>query len=126
MESGTMIKEMFINASPRAVFKMVTRPVQIVRWMAPQSKRSRLAFGAWKIDFNGRVIVRSRALKLKPDRKVMFAWGWVAPRQRFAVIDSVVVISLVSQGDGTRVHLIHRKLPRALAVQIGSRQERSR
>ena len=119
MEGGTMIKEIYIKAPPKAVFKMLASPVQIVRWMAPQSRSGRHAHGAWRIDFNGRVMVRSRALKLKTDRKVMFAWGWAAVRRCLAIIDSVVVISLIPQGDGTRVHLIHRKLSRSLITYIG-------
>ena len=126
MEGGTMIKEIYIKAPPKAVFKMLTSPGQIVRWMAPQSRLGRHAYGAWRIDFNGRVMVRSRALQLKPDRKVMFAWGWAAVGRRVAIIDSVVVISLIPQGDGTRLHLMQRKLSRSLLTYIGWGYKRPR
>lgn len=117
-----MSKEIYIDAPPKAVYRTLTSPVNIVRWMPPHIRLGRHAYRAWRIDVNGRPMVRSRPLKLIPDRKVMFAWG-CAVRRRFAIIDSLVVISLTPQGDGTRVHLIHRKLPRALIRYIRWRRK---
>ena len=108
----TIIKEIFIKAPPKAVFEMLTNPVKIVRWMGSQAKLGPGAGGMWRVDLEGRAMVRGRCLKVRQDRKLTFVWGCAKIRQRIAVIDSVVVISLKSRGGGTWVQLIHRKLPR--------------
>ena len=113
MDGGTaIIKEIFIKAPPRVVFDILTNPVKIVRWMGSQTRLGPRRDGMWRLDLNGRKMVRGRCLKVRQDRILMFTWGYLKTRQRIAVIDSVVVISLRHRGNGTWVQLIHRNLPR--------------
>jgi len=110
-DCATIIKEIFIKAPPKAVFELLTNPLKIIRWMGPQIKLGVIGGGIWWLGLNGRVMLLGKCLKLRRNRKLMFAWGWTRIRQGVAVIDSVVVISLKSQGGGTWVQLIHRALP---------------
>ena len=112
-DRATIIKNIFIKAPPKAVFELLTNPVKIIRWMGPQTKLGVRGGSMWRLGCDGRATVRGKCLKLQRYRKVMFTWGWTRIGQRIAVIDSVVVISLRSRGEGTWVQLIHRKLPRA-------------
>jgi len=117
---AAIIKEIFIKAPPKAVFEILTNPLKIVRWMGPQAKLGDRSHRLWRLNLNGRATVRGRCLKLRRDRKVMFTWGCAKIGHGIAVIDSVVVIILKSQGEGTWVQLIHHKLHRTL-VKYGSR-----
>jgi uncharacterized protein YndB with AHSA1/START domain len=110
MDDGTIVKEIYIHVPPNAVFEFLTNPIKFARWMGPQTK---LGTGGsiWHLDVNGHAMVRSKSLKLRRDRKIIFTWGCAKIRQRIAVIDSVVVISLKPQREGTWVQLIQCQLP---------------
>jgi len=113
MDGGTtIIQEILIKAPPSVVFEILTNPLKIVRWMGSQTKLGPRGEGMWRINVEGRAMVRGKCLRLRRNRKLMFTWGCARTRQRIAVIDSVVVISLKPRGEGTWVRLIHHKLPR--------------
>jgi uncharacterized protein YndB with AHSA1/START domain len=46
-----------------------------------------------------------------PDRKVVFTFGWDEPDHPIPARSTEVEITLIPDGDKTRVRLVHRSLP---------------
>lgn len=127
MIGSTVIKGIYIKASPSAVFRILTNPLKIVRWMGPQKELGvRAGGGLCRLDLNGRAMIRGRCLQAKRNRKVVFAWGCMEIRRRIAVIDSMVEINLEPRGHGTWVQLIHRKLPLTLVKYMNPHSKNDR
>ncbi len=88
MHSGAIIiTGIYIKAPPKRVFEILTNPRKIVRWMGSQTKLGTRVDGTWRLELNGRTMVRGGCLKLRPDRKLMFMWGSARIRERLIVID---------------------------------------
>jgi uncharacterized protein YndB with AHSA1/START domain len=91
------------------VFRHLTDPAAMVRWMGQHATLDPTAGGAFEIDING-VPVRGRYLEIDPPRRVVVSWG-VAGSADMPPGATRVEFTLTPTSSGTHLHLVHRNLP---------------
>jgi uncharacterized protein YndB with AHSA1/START domain len=100
-----------IEASPETVFRLLTDPVQYVRWKGKNAELDAKPEGVFRVEFaNTKDIAAGRYVEVVPHRRVVFTWGWEG-NEMVPPGSSTVEIDLTPVGTGTRLRLVHRGLP---------------
>ena len=100
-----------IQAPPETVFRLLTDPVEYVRWKGRLAELEPRPGGKFRVEFaSTKDIAAGKFVEVIPGRRVVFTWGWegsdlVPPGA------STVEIDLEREGTGTRLRLVHRGLP---------------
>lgn len=110
-EANIIKREIRIAARPETVFAFFTDPAKMVRWKGKQAVLDPRAGGIYRVDINGRDIARGEFVEIVPYRRVVFTWGWERDGHPIPPGSSTVEVTLVPDGDGTILTLIHRDLP---------------
>ena len=101
--------EVDLPAPAEEVFRHLTDPAAMIRWMGQHATLRPVPGGAFEIDING-VPVRGRYLELDPPRRVLVSWG-VAGNPALPPGTTQVEFTLTPIPAGTRLRLVHRGLP---------------
>lgn len=106
-----LIKEIYIDAPPQVVFTFLTDPVKMIRWMGIRSELDPKPGGIYRLDPNGRDVIRGTYLEVVPNSRLVFTWGWEETGHDVPAGSTVVEIVLEPRDTGTWVRLTHRELP---------------
>jgi len=109
-----IIKEIFIDAPPSVVFPFLTDRAKMIRWMGISAEIDAKPGGIYRLDPNGREVIRGEYLEVIPDSRVVFTWGWEKPSPGMPAVPAgttQVEIDLLPENGGTRLRLTHRHLP---------------
>jgi len=98
-----------LNAPVQEVFRHLTEPAAMIRWMGQHATLEPAPGGAFEVDING-VPVRGRYLEVDPPRRVVVSWG-VAGSTGMPPGATQVEFTLSPTEGGTRLRLVHRNLP---------------
>src|SRR5215472_2209372 len=101
--------EVDLPAPPEEVFRHLTDPAAMIRWMGQHAVLKPVPGGAFEIDING-VPVRGQYLEVDPPRRVLVSWG-VAGNDGMPPGATEVEFTLTPIPAGTRLRLVHRRLP---------------
>ena len=101
--------EVDLPAPPEEVFRHLTDPAAMIRWMGQHATLKPVPGGAFEIDING-VPVRGQYLEIDPPHRVLVSWG-VAGNPSMPPGATEVEFTLTPTPAGTRLRLIHRGLP---------------
>lgn len=110
MAGEPIIKEVYIEASPEIVFEFLTDQEKFLKWMGIAAELDPKPGGIFRIDPNGRDVIRGMYLEVVPFSRVVFTWGWEEKGHRVPAGSTVVEIELKPEGNGTRLRLTHRSL----------------
>jgi uncharacterized protein YndB with AHSA1/START domain len=100
-----------IDAPPETVFRLLTDPVQYVRWKGKLAELEPRAGGKFRVEFpSTKDIAAGKYVEVVRDRRVVFTWGWEG-NEMVPPGSSTVEIDLTPMGSGTRLRLVHRGLP---------------
>jgi len=103
------ITEVDLPAPVEEVFRHLTDPAAMVRWMGQYANLQPVPGGAFEIDING-VPVRGHYLEVDPPRRVLVSWG-VTGNPDLPPGATQVEFTLTPTAAGTRLRLVHRDLP---------------
>jgi len=103
--------EVVVDASPSTIFPFLTDPAEQVRWMGTDAVLDPRPGGAYRVLVQGRHPGVGEFVEVVPDRKVVFTFGWDQPDHPIPARSTEVEITLIPDGDKTRVRLVHRGLP---------------
>ena len=103
--------EIDIAAPVEAVFRHLTDPAAMVRWMGQYAVLEPAPGGTFSVDING-VPVRGRYLAVEPPGRVVVSWG-VAGSDDLPPGATEVEFTLDATPTGTRLRVEHRTLPEA-------------
>jgi uncharacterized protein YndB with AHSA1/START domain len=106
-----LVKEIYIEARRELVFEHLTEPARLLRWMGLAADLDAQPGGIFRIDPNGRDVIRGTFLEVIPHRRIVFTWGWEEDGARVPAGSTTVEIDLEEKGSGTLVRLTHRGLP---------------
>ncbi len=101
-----------ISAPVEDVFRHLTDPAAIVRWIGQHAVLEAHAGGRFELDING-VPVRGRYVEVDAPRRVVVTWG-MAGSDVLPPGSTEVEFTLAAGGEhglGTRLTLVHRNLP---------------
>lgn len=100
-----------IQAPPETVFRLLTDPLEYVRWKGRIAELEPRKGGTFRVQFaDAKQVASGRYVEVVPNRRVVFTWGWEGD----AMVppgSSTVEIDLEPAGRGTRLRLVHRGLP---------------
>ena len=106
-----LTREVLVDASPTTIFPFITDPAQQVRWMGTQAELDPRVGGTYNVLVWGKPPGVGKFLEVVPDSKVVFTFGWDEPDHPIPAGSTEVEITLIPDGDKTRVRLVHRGLP---------------
>ncbi|MFN2521383.1 MAG: SRPBCC domain-containing protein [Candidatus Limnocylindria bacterium] len=106
---GVIERVIDIAASPETVYRLLTDPVEYIRWKGRAAELDPRVGGVFRVAFKESA-VSGRYVEVIPNRRVVFTWGWEAPDALVRPGGSTVEIDLERQGSGTRLRLVHRGL----------------
>jgi uncharacterized protein YndB with AHSA1/START domain len=110
----TVEHEIRIEARPETVFAFFTDPARIVGWLGTEATLDPRPGGIFHVRFVrdlGEVAARGVFAEVVPHSRIVFTWGW--ERDAFGVppASTRVEVTLVPEGGGTVVRLVHSRLP---------------
>jgi uncharacterized protein YndB with AHSA1/START domain len=114
-QTGALVVEGVLQASPDEVFSAWTTPSRMAAWMSPvgaaEAEVDLRVGGSFRVVMvEARLEHRGEYLEIDPPRRLVFTW--VSP---FTGSEpSVVTVELHPHDDGTRVVLTHERLPEAV------------
>ena len=116
VDTNVIERVITIDAPPETVFRLLTDPVQYVRWKGRLAELEPRPGGKFRVEFpSTKDTVEGKYVEVIPDRRVVFTWGWEGS-EMVPSGSSTVEIDLQPMGSGTRLRLVHRGLPqRAVA-----------
>jgi uncharacterized protein YndB with AHSA1/START domain len=109
--SDPIVKEIYINAPPSLVFEFLTDTAKMLRWMGVSAEIDPRPGGLYRLDPNGRDIIRGEYVEVVPNSRIVFTWGWEEAGHSVPPGSTRVEIDLIPEGKGTRLRLTHRELP---------------
>ena len=109
MTEGAFETTLDLNAPVQEVFRHLTDPAAMIRWMGQHAALQPVPGGAFEVDING-VPVRGQYLEIDPPRRVLVSWG-VAGNASMPPGSTEVEFTLTPIQEGTRLRLVHRSLP---------------
>ena len=74
LEGGAFETTVDVNAPVQEVFRHLTDPVAMIRWMGQHATLEPAPGGAFEVDING-VPGRGRYLEIDPPRRLLISWG---------------------------------------------------
>jgi uncharacterized protein YndB with AHSA1/START domain len=106
-----LIREIVIDASPSTIFEFLTRPERLVEWHGTEAELDPRPGGTYRVLVAGSYQSAGEFIEVVPDQKVVFTFGWDQPGHPIPPGSTQVEISLLPEGDKTRVRLVHSGLP---------------
>jgi uncharacterized protein YndB with AHSA1/START domain len=110
-DNNPLFKEIYIDANPDLVFSFLTERDKFPRWMGRTLEMEPRRGGLFRLDPNGKDLIRGEFLEVIRPRRVVFTWGFESGGLDVPPGSTVVEIDLVPQGEGTLLRLTHRALP---------------
>ena len=105
-------REVSIDAPPDVVFAFFTDPAKFILWLGRVAELDARPGGVFRVNVNGRDIVRGTFLEVVFPRRVVFTWGWEGKESIVPPGSTRVEIALEPEGVGrTRLRLTHSGLP---------------
>lgn len=114
-EGLTVVREVTIAAPPEQVFEYFIDPDKMVRWKGISAELEPKSGGTYRVDMNGRDVIRGEYLEIVRPSRVVFSFGWEGEGNPLPPGSSQVEIDLIAKGAGTLVRLTHRDLPSEMA-----------
>jgi uncharacterized protein YndB with AHSA1/START domain len=106
-----LTREVVIVASPATIFPFLVDPEQHLRWMGTEAELDPRVGGVHRVLVGGRHPSVGEFLEVVPDERVVFTFGWDEPDHPIPARSTQIEISLIPDGDKTRVRLVHSGLP---------------
>ena len=105
-------RELQIAARPEIVFRLLTDPVEVLRWQGITAELDARPGGVYRMVLNelGHT-AEGRFVEVAPFTRVVFTWGWAVGPFDVPAGSSTVEFTLTPEGQGTRLHFRHHGLP---------------
>jgi uncharacterized protein YndB with AHSA1/START domain len=107
-------RQIRIAARPEIVFAYFTDPAKLVRWKGLKATLDPQPGGLYRVEINGRDIVRGEYVEVTPYTRIVFTWGWEGENSPLPPGTTTVEVNLKADGGGTLVQLRHLGLPAEL------------
>jgi uncharacterized protein YndB with AHSA1/START domain len=75
-DNEPVYKEIYIQASPEQVFSFLSQHDKFPRWMGQALEIEARPGGKFRLDPNGKDLIRGEFLEVDPPRRIVFTWGF--------------------------------------------------
>ncbi|HET8894583.1 MAG TPA: SRPBCC domain-containing protein [Gaiellaceae bacterium] len=114
-ESISVEREIAIAASPETVWELLVDPDEAIRWMGQKATFDVRPGGEYRVEVIPGNVARGEFVEIDPPRRLVYTWGWESGMS-VGPSSTTIEFELTPDGDGTRLHFIHRDLPDAEAA----------
>ena len=114
-ETTVYEKTITIDASPETVWGFFVEPDKLMRWKGIDVELDPRQGGIYRCEVIPGHTARGEFVEVDPPHHLVFTWGWDG-QEGVPPGSSTIEVDLASEGDGTRLHFVHRDLPNAEAV----------
>ena len=106
-----LVREVVVDASPETIFPFLTDPSKHVLWMGSEAELDPRPGGAYRVLAQGVHPGVGEFVEVVTNKKVVFSFGWDEPNHPIPAGSTEIEITLIPEGEKTRVRLAHRGLP---------------
>jgi uncharacterized protein YndB with AHSA1/START domain len=106
-----LVREVVVDASPETIFPFLTDPSKHVLWMGSEAELDPRPGGAYRVLAQGVHPGVGKFVEVVTNKKVVFSFGWDEPNHPIPAGSTEIEITLIPEGEKTRVRLAHRGLP---------------
>jgi uncharacterized protein YndB with AHSA1/START domain len=106
-----LIREIVIDATPETIWPFLVDADKHVRWFGTAAEMDPRPGGVYRVLVGGEHQSGGEYVEVEPFEKVVFTFGWAEPNHPIPPGSTTVEISLLPEGEKTRVRLVHRGLP---------------
>jgi uncharacterized protein YndB with AHSA1/START domain len=104
-------REIVVDATPSTIFPFLSEREQLLKWIGTDAEIDARPGGLFKVLVGGKHASLGEFVEVVPDQKVAFTFGWDEPGHPIPAGSTRIEISLVPEGEKTRVRLVHSGLP---------------
>ncbi|MGA8726251.1 MAG: SRPBCC family protein [Acidimicrobiales bacterium] len=104
-------REIVVDATPSTIFPFLSEREQLLKWIGTDAEIDARPGGLFKVLVGGKHPSLGEFVEVVPDQKVAFTFGWDEPGHPIPAASTRIEISLIPEGDKTRVRLVHSGLP---------------
>jgi len=109
--AGRVVHEVELALPAEEVFEFFTDAGRLVRWIGLSASLSPVPGGGFRFEIQPGQFCEGAYVEVVPPRFVSFTWGWTDPAWNLPPGSSLVSVELTAVAGGTRVRLIHDRLP---------------
>jgi uncharacterized protein YndB with AHSA1/START domain len=102
--------EVLVKADPATIFELLTDP-ENQTWLGTDAQFDLKPGGIYKVSVLGNHPALGEFIEVVPNEKIVFTFGWNEPGHPIPAGSTTVAITLIREGDETRVRLVHSGLP---------------
>jgi len=104
-------REIVVDATPSTIFPFLSEREQLLKWIGTDAEIDARPGGLFKVLVGGKHPSLGEFVEVVPDQKVAFTFGWDEPGHPIPAASTRIEISLIPEGEKTRVRLVHSGLP---------------
>jgi len=108
---GRVVHEVELGLPPQEVFEFFTDAERLVRWIGLSASLEPVLGGRFRFEIQPGQFCEGSYVDVVPPTLVSFTWGWTSPEWNLPPGDSLVSVAITPTAGGSRVHLIHDRLP---------------
>jgi uncharacterized protein YndB with AHSA1/START domain len=105
-----LTREVLVKAEPSTIFELLTEPGR-QSWLGTDVEFDARPGGIYKVAVSGQHPALGEFVEVVTDERVVFTFGWSEPGHPIPSGSTKVAITLIPEGDETRVRLVHSGLP---------------
>ena len=107
-EERTLDHQYFVRARPEDVFRAVSHPAELTRWLCDTAEVEPRKGGKYSLGWTGGPTHTGTLVEFEPGRRIAFAWSWPG----VALRGTVFSLSVAPEGEGTLLGVQHRGFPK--------------
>ena len=111
IDGDAVLHELELPASPDEVFQMFVDPAKLVRWIGITAELEPRPGGRFRFEIQPGRYCEGEYVELDPPHALELTWGWTDPFFDLPPGASRVRVELNPSAAGTRLRLIHDRLP---------------
>jgi uncharacterized protein YndB with AHSA1/START domain len=103
--------EIVIDAQPETVFPFLTDPAKHGEWLGSVVDLDARPGGAYRVLVGDNHEAAGEFVEVVANERVVFTFGWDLPDHPIPAGSTTITITLIPDGEKTRVQLVHSGLP---------------
>ncbi len=106
-----LVREIMIDATPETVWPYLTQADKHIEWDGTEAELDPRPGGIYRVLVAGRYMAAGEFVEVVPMKKVVYTFGWDQEGNPITPGSTRVEITLVAEGNKTRLRLVHSGLP---------------
>jgi uncharacterized protein YndB with AHSA1/START domain len=106
-----LVREIVIDAAPATIYEFLTVPEKYLQWNGTEVDLDPRPGGVYRVLMGATHQASGVFVETVPNERVVFTFGWDEPDHPIPGGSTTVEISLIPEGEKTRLRLVHSGLP---------------